>query len=470
MEALRAKGYIVEHWWEDSILQTGDLVLDSLIIKARTCDGGIFIFGKDDQLKLTKTKKEYVPNVNVILESGMFFSSKGKSHTFIIKDGNYHEIKLPSDINGKLLPDFSDNNLITGIDTFFKKAKSEEQYEKFTFYFNKISIQAIIDKKYNEWGTKSLYVGSESARKWKTIESDPHYLQSRLIVPQFVKEIQQNTSIDIDFNKIDNVISLGPGCGIFDNAIVSEVFSVNPRISYIPIDINPHLAFEASNHINEKNPHLRIPFAIIDDFESNYTYVGDIIQRKFNKFRQVNLFVMLGGTFSNLEGKESDIVQKLISWMDSNDYLIIDTFIKKDNYSFKKDKNLHVNNLPASYKDLMTNACIKKYLALSTGKTQNAEFKFIKEITADLSKYLSEKEEKAQTKTNYTELSNTSVATYNLKLTGDKKVKEILIAKRYKYEEIENFLKSKFKLLHCFNGLLATTDNKSRGLFLLQKK
>lgn len=468
VKGLRKAHFLVEPWWEDDTLAKGGNLLDGLIIKARTCDGGIFIFGKDDLLIPVENKSISVPRDNVILECGMFFGSKGKSRTLVITDGTPSEIKIPSDIFGTNLPDLKNLTTIKHAVSFFSKVKEEEQYHKFTFYFNSKSIQEVIEKKYLSWSTKSLYIGAESARKWKAIESDRDYLISRNVVPKFIKEIFSKKKVD--FKNIDNVVSFGPGCGIFDNSVVSEIYKKNQNISYIPIDINPLLAFEASSHINKKNPKLRVPFAIIDDFEENYDYVADIIKKKFNEFNQVNLFLMLGGTFSNLAGIETDIVQKLMSWMDHNDFLIIDAFIKADLYSYSNDNSRHIKGgLPQTYKDLMINACIKRYFSTeSSSRDHEEDIKFYKEINSDLSKFLIDREEDATSKLNFSEIDETSVVTYNFK-KGDIS-KEILIAKRYKFERIRDFLEENFKLIHDFDSISDTKLLDGRGLFLLQKK
>jgi hypothetical protein len=467
VEALRKIGYTIEPWWEDEIFPAGKYLLDSLIIKSRVCDGGIFIFGQDDKVKI-KGKSKKTPRHNVVLECGMFYGTKGRDRTLVFYEGEYSNLALPSDINGVLLKSLDSKVIVRETNKFFGSASDEKDYHKFTFYFNSTSIKEVIDKNYLKWSTKSLYVGTESARKWKAIETDKNYLlrSSRPLVKKFVKEIQSKNHID--FKKIDNIISLGPGCGNFDNSVVSEIYKVNNDVAYIPIDINPHLAFEASNFINDKNPKLRVPFAIIDDFEENYLYVGDIIKRKFNEYNQKNLFLMLGGTFSNLEGIESEINKKLNIWMDNNDYLLIDAFIKADSYSFANDKDRQVKGLSPSYSDLMTNACIKKYLSSSFAGNIKDDLKFYKEIKTDLTKYLTSKEEDVSSKAKYTEIDNTAVYTYNFNINNS--TQEILIAKRYKFEKIKKFLADNFKLIYSFDGLKGSTELTSRGLFLLQKK
>src|SRR5688572_10361851 len=101
-KSLREKGYIVEPWREDETLVKGNIILDTLIIKARTCDGGIFVFGKDDKLK---GNKKHVSRGNVILEAGMFLSTQGKGNTFILKDGSIRDTDIPTNLAGLILAD-----------------------------------------------------------------------------------------------------------------------------------------------------------------------------------------------------------------------------------------------------------------------------------------------------------------------------------------------------------------------------
>jgi hypothetical protein len=465
IDFLRSEGHNVQPWWE--VISAGEDILDSLIAKAHSCDGGIFVLRPDDILNPESVETvipKGVPRGNVLVECGMFYGSKGTSRTLVLRDGNFNSIKVPLDILGKNIEDLEHSNIKLHLKTFFDNQKLIAENEKLFFFLNNDSVQALIKKEYGGWGTKALYIGSESARKWKAIEEDKEYLLDTSEVMKFVSGIHSSDSISIDFKKIDNVISLGPGCGKFDDEIVSEVYKVNKFINYVPIDINPYLAFEASRYIKQRNHKIRVPFAIVDDFETNADYVSEILKRKFHELNQSNLFVMLGGTFSNLEAQEKNIARNIHGWMGEKDYLIIDAFIKDDNYNFETDTKRHVKNLPKPYIDLITNAVIKRHLLSGNENT------FIDNVKNDLAAFL--KGSEVANKKPYTNIDKTSVVSYKLRFDKDKDFKvDILIAKRYNFDKLRAFLGDNFKLIHSLNGLEDGSVNKSdRGVFLLQKK
>lgn len=463
---LRSKGHFVEPWWENGVLQKGEYLLDSLILKSHSCDAGIFVLRPDDLLKpeaikttKTSTFDVGVPRGNVLIECGMFLGAKGKSRTFILKDGDFSKIKIPNDILAINYGDLSNSSICNELESFFGNEKFKNDNKKTKFYLSNTHTENILTQKYKKWSSKALYIGSKSARIWKKIEEDDKSLIDKSEVKSFVKEIHKNNKIEINFSKIDNVISLGPGCGTFDNEIISEVYKKNKFINYVPIDINPYLAFRATEYVKRKSPDIRIPFAIIEDFEENSKFVSDILQTKLHEINQACLFLMLGGTFSNLEGDEENVISKIESWMSKKDFLIIDAFIKESSYNFENDNLRQVVNLPQSYKEFIINSIEKRHLI--------DDSQLMEQIKNDLETYLiaSETDKRKQ----YTNIDNTSVVTY--KLTTKNNQQDILVAKRYDFEKIKSFLTDNFKLLHSFNGLKDGSINKSdRGIFLLQKK
>jgi predicted nucleotide-binding protein len=458
---LESKGHEILPWWENSNLSAGKEIIESLIELAHKCDAGIFILRKDDLLmeKQSNGNDLGVPRGNVLIECGMFFGSKGKDRTFPIRDGNFEEIKIPVDIIGKLIKDIDDTNLNIDLEKFFDNEKLKIENKKTKFYLSNVHTESILKQEYKNWSSKALYIGSKSARLWKGLEDDNKSLIDKTEVKSFVSEIHSDKSINIDFTKINNVISLGPGCGKFDNEIISQVYKKNKFINYVPIDINPYLAFRACEYVKKKSPEIRIPFAIIEDFEENSQFVSEILKTKFHDLNQSCLFLMLGGTFSNLEGDEENLISKIESWMSKDDFLIIDAFIKENGYNFMDDDKRQVANLPKSYNEFIVNSIEKRHLITNE--------KSLKAVKSDLSKFLFATET-TENKL-HSVIPNTSEIAYELQIDTVKQ--EIFIAKIYDFENIKTFLTENFKLIHSFNGLEDGSKNKSdRGIFLLQKK
>lgn len=471
--ALRTKGLDVEPWWEDATFQKGRSLLECLIEKARVCDGAIFVVRGDDRLALEAGRPEIgVPRGNVILECGMFLAAKGKEATYIVKDGAYDAISWPTDMLGILLSDLNDVTLADDAHTFFARAKSRDQESTSEVYINDSLFNSVINRKCVEWSTKALYLGAESARRWTRIESGDHYLLSKETLEKFVLHIQRDDSVPIKFEKIDNIISLGPGCGVFDNFIVSKVTKFKPNICYIPIDINPYLAREAATYIRLQNAQVRTPFCIIDDFEEHDKHVDEVIKQRIAGYRQVNVFMMLGGTFSNLEGDEQCIVGKFGKWMGENDYLIVDALIKSDDYVFQNDAEVQVPTINEDYKRFLINACINKCLCAVGGEVSRATQGVVGRMTNDLPDVLvAEEVFQNEGRGRYTQLPGTVVTAYRMRLGSAwaRMRKEMLIAKRYKHEELEEFFGGHFNVLYKMSEVNPKT-RKGRAMFLLKKK
>lgn len=471
---LKNQKHEVYPWWNEGTLNGGEILIDNLIQVANKCDAGIFILRKDDILANKKNGNEIgVPRDNVLIECGIYLGLKGKERTLVLKDGDYHTIKIASDLGGVLLKDIDDLDLESSLITFFDNKKLNVDNKKTKFYLSNTNTDNILSQEYKKWSSKALYIGSKSARLWEAFENEKDSEKTLLDkeeVKEFVEKIDKSKNITIDYTKINNVISLGPGCGKFDNEIVSRVFSKNNSLKYIPIDINPYYAYKASKYVKKKSPSIKIPFVIIDDFEENSEYVTDLLKNKFHDLKQSCLFLMIGGTFSNLEGDEENVIVKIKSWMDENSYLIVDVFIKPNDYTFANDDERQVEKLMKSefYNNFIINSIEKRHII--------EDEDYLKNVKANLSTFLIGNEKpKANA---YTNIKSTSVVTYDLRLKNDE-FQEIFVVKRYDFNDIHNFLEKHFTVLEKFDGLnegkQTTLKNgklykSERGIFLLQKK
>ena len=245
-----------------------------------------------------------------------------------------------------------------------------------------------------------------------------------------------------------------------------------PGICYIPIDINPYLATEAIRRM-QSIPRVRIPFTIIDDFEEHHGHVDSVIKERIRDYRQVNVFTMLGGTFSNLEGDEQYIVQKFKTWMDENDYLIEDAFIKDYEYSFETDTEVQVASMNPDYKMFLINACINKCVCAVSGDVSRPTQQVIARVANDLPSVLSAEEVRDEhERGRYTGLAGTVVTAYKTKqLNGAWATmrQEMLIAKRYDCARLEAFLRAHFEVLFNFSEM-DPEKHKGRAMFLLKKR
>ena len=89
-------------------------------------------------------------------------------------------------------------------------------------------------------------------------------LRHRIHLPNIINENK------VDFETVDNIVSLGCGNGLTDNMFLKKVVKINRSICYIPVDINTMMVSIASENIDKT---VRMPFAIIDDFETNADHI-----------------------------------------------------------------------------------------------------------------------------------------------------------------------------------------------------
>lgn len=111
--------YQLRIWdWKADFLQAHS-ILTGVIDAAERCNGAIFLFTKDDELKVSKRgiksaalKDSASPSDNVTFETGYFVASKGKGRVLIIKeDGS----KMPADLGGDIYLRLKDKNSIGSI-------------------------------------------------------------------------------------------------------------------------------------------------------------------------------------------------------------------------------------------------------------------------------------------------------------------------------------------------------------------
>lgn len=112
---LRERGVRVLDWRTD--FQAGGTILEQIEQAERSCLGGIFLFTKDDELKLGDTTQA-APRDNVIFEAGYFINAKGDKRVLIILEEG---AKIPADLGGQIYLLLKDRSNISGIETRLAK-------------------------------------------------------------------------------------------------------------------------------------------------------------------------------------------------------------------------------------------------------------------------------------------------------------------------------------------------------------
>lgn len=85
----------VRNWEID--FAAGGTILDEIENAARLCNGGIFLFTKDDVLEGDEMRA--APRDNVVFEAGYFAAAKGRDRVLIIREEG---AKMPADLGGNI--------------------------------------------------------------------------------------------------------------------------------------------------------------------------------------------------------------------------------------------------------------------------------------------------------------------------------------------------------------------------------
>lgn len=134
--------------------------------------------------------------------------------------------------------------------------------------------------------------------------------------------------------------------------------------------------------------------------------------------------------------------------MDDNDLFLLDVFVKGVDYDSAKDTTREFPSLPIEYKEFFINSIHKSFNEFSV-TVKNAL------ITKDKLKKYSER---------ICSIKNTDISRYFYNTN------ELLIVKRYDFNEFKKKMDLEFEIIHSVNGLENTTEKTSRAVFLLKKK
>ncbi len=363
----------IKPWWDEKTIKPGVDFFKRLIELSGICDFGIFILS-NEHTDMSTIRNIYLSNDNVYIEMGMFIAKKGVDKTIFIID---KELKIPSDFSGLKVQqyDFSKkddfkkplNHIIDRINDVKKKQKNNIEYNNFKLYLNHRTNNYILNHNstIQYWNSKLAYVGLDAAKAWFNIESNPNYLTNSY--KSKFREFLKNDVKPITMN-IKNVVSLGSGIGTLDQIIVRNCDF--DAIKYIPVEINPYLAYKALDNITNNTQNIQASYAIIDDFEAEISQLSHFLSKALVLKEEESLFTFLGGTFCNIDNPDT-FLNEFSKLIDNNDYLLIDGFTinieGKDCYDNNSDLEKRLKG--DIIKPLLIEAIINKFK--SSVKFQN---------------------------------------------------------------------------------------------------
>lgn len=345
-KALESADFEVFRWWKT--FRGGDITIERLMQMSDVCDGAVFIFGADDKI-LTETKdgeKELVATRdNVLLEYGMFAGKTGPKKTLFVREEN---VNIPSDLLGITSvgePDYV-QKIVRGLQEAFGNVPPSQIASRIVIHASRMLLHKVEKETPVPlgWSSRSLYIGSRGAKAWAAVEEDVEYSghQEFLRVRGLIEQLARKTKLPA----FGCIISFGPGLGLLDSEVV-PILRGQGMAEYIAVDINDYLAVHAADKLDRASSKTQAPFCILADFENDMSLIADIINERTKPGR---VFMMLGGTFGNLEKGEDEFLDGLHGCMRKDDLAILDVFSWCKGYTVNDDNYRKLDELSCSIK------------------------------------------------------------------------------------------------------------------------
>ncbi len=345
-DALSAEGFQVLCWWDHAVFKGGDVTIDRLIEMSDVCDGAVFIFGADDKILYTGRggrKELAAPRDNVVLEYGIFVGKRGRKKTLFVTQP---QVKIPTDLSGVTYIGERGyiQKIVRGLKDALGSVPTSQIANRVTIHLSRSLINRVKTGIPSGWYSRALYIGSRGANAWAAVEDDQAYSgnQDFAMVRGLIEKLAKTHNI----TNFDCIVSFGPGLGHLDRAVLPTLRGTQ-MVQYIPVDINDYLAVHAAEEVDRASQKTHIPFCIVADFEDEMSIVADIIKEHTSPGR---VFMMLGGTFGNLEQGEAAFLHGLYDCMQTEDVAILDVFTAAGGYQISSDPYCDIKALPDSVK------------------------------------------------------------------------------------------------------------------------
>ena len=334
-DKLRDLDFQILPWWDNKVFRPGDVTLDRLIQLTGLCDAAVLIFGGDKDKVWSRGVLSDGVRDNVLLEYGLFLGVCDLEHTVVVCE---KDAKRPSDLDGvtvvfKKRKDTHDSVAKAVAEHFCHLLQAEEREFQSKPSLNlhvdwSMRLHAMAPTGNQHWSLASLYSGQRGALAWRDVEHSPAYMK-RVQTEEGGVQIGQL----VGNRAVNTVVSLGPGVGSVDVEVMANL-AVHQWREYIPVDVNRYLLLESARRVAEENAGTECVRGVLCDFDTNVSFVGDVVKRHSKGPR---LFLMAGGTFGNSGQTESALLSKLHAVMGEDDLFVFDLFCWTDTYDEPKD-------------------------------------------------------------------------------------------------------------------------------------
>lgn len=332
---LKKLGFQTLPWWDKKVFRPGDVTLNRLIQLTGICDAAVLIFGGDSDKVWSRGVLSEGVRDNVLLEYGLFLGACDLEQTVIVCE---RDAKRPSDLDGitVLFKDKKDTqkSIAAAVGSHFRhrlKAREPGFRSEPSVVLHvdwTMRLHAMTPTEHEQWRLASLYSGRRGALAWRNVEFSPSYMR-RVGTDQGGAQIGRLVGNRV----VNTVVSLGPGAGSVDVEVMANL-PVHRWREYIPVDVNRYLLLESARRVAEENARTECFRGILCDFDTNMSFVGDVV-KGFSKGPR--LFLMVGGTFGNSSQTESALLNRLHGIMSENDLFVFDLFCWSTGYDEAED-------------------------------------------------------------------------------------------------------------------------------------
>ncbi|MCC7291851.1 MAG: L-histidine N(alpha)-methyltransferase [Phycisphaerales bacterium] len=442
--ALESQGFVVMRWWNDpDAFPGGANTLARLIELSNECDGAAFVFGEDDDVTIIDDSgaklTQKAPRDNVILEYGIFVSKLGPLRTqYLVESG----VKVPSDLNG--IQWCSAHDEIPKLVASLRKQASTAHHSDLSSRVHlHASRRLILNVSIPAgWNARAMYLDKAGADAWGALERDPEYSGSKST--QAVAHAISELAIEHELHKFGAAVSFGPGVGLLDQKVLSGYIGQELQ-QYIPIDINLHLALTAADLLDGSRAGLQVPFCISADFEEE---MGPITQMVNSGARGKRLYLMLGGTFGNLEKGEDGFLCGLRECMQAKDVAILDVSIARPKYEIGKDPY----RVPSRQRPT-----VKGFLASGVARRLNLNQRDVEQAIQDHVEFCA---------SHTSNIRDTPEFMFRCKAGHH----PLIYVRRYRFDDLKQHLKSQGFIVLDARSVGDPNDTKHRGIYFLRKE
>ena len=205
-----------------------------------------------------------------------------------------------------------------------------------------------------EWAGRGLYASDAGAVRWLKLAEDSvvpdghrrHAGRAGAVRGVVKRRIPRGV-----LKQIERIVSLGPGDAHNERQLLDALASepADRLFEWVPVDISHGLLSLSVARLMGSHA---IPMGIVGDHEDSLSFIFDSLIPD-GGVRPSLLITMFGGTFANLDGRESGFLAQLKARLESNDYVLLEAPLKGADWSADADSRTNVASYPKAMREFV---------------------------------------------------------------------------------------------------------------------